>query len=376
MKRCIAIALSLWLSFMSYGQTADEPDDGVALPPIKIAGSDERGRITVNGKPFFPILMYDVPVDADSLRMFRDHGFNTLSARVEDAELLRKRGFYIAAHAGTTEGQNLDGVLFGVGMDSPALYWKDDLLEKSKADLAKMQSMFPKRPIFHAIGYWENEPDGVYRNKVPSKDRYEELVKVIDVAAPYLYPLPYQPVKSVGEAVERANAAGGGKKPVLPVLQLFVWKPEDPYPTVAELKCMAYLSLIHGADGIAYYSYNYVAGKTGTNIAHEQPELWKSVKPLNAEVKQIGEFLLDSQPEPTVKVTAKSADVDWRAVSRPDACLILLANPTDKMQGVSIEVPSKIKSFQRLDGGKIAAEQGQLTLMLMPFEAGGLIGKP
>jgi hypothetical protein len=372
--KCCVVRMAFCLTLLDAGIGLNAADD-IALPPIKVAGSDERGRITVNDKPFFPILMYDVPVDAESLKMFRDHGFNMLSTRVEDAELARKHGFYVAAHAGTTDGQNLDGVLFGVGMDSPALYWKEDLLEKSKADLAKLQAMFPQRPIFHAIGYWENEPDGVYTNKVPPKDRYEELVKVIDVAAPYLYPLPYQPVKSVGEAVERANAAGGGKKPILPVLQLFVWKPEDPYPTAAELKCMAYLALIHGGDGIAYYSYNYVAGKTGTNIAKEQPELWDSIKPLNRHVKLIGEFLLDSQPDPTVKVTAKSADIAWRAAIRNRyATLLLIANPTDKDQAVTVEVPSRFRALRRFVGGEVLVRKGAANFTLKPYEALGLRG--
>jgi hypothetical protein len=56
----------------------------------------------------------------------------------------------------------------------------------------------------------------VYSNNVPSKEGYGELVKVLDVSAPYLYPIPYQPVRSVGEAVTRANTASGGKKPLLP----------------------------------------------------------------------------------------------------------------------------------------------------------------
>lgn len=370
--KCFVAKIALCLALLDVGVGLSVADD-IALPPIKVAGHDERGRITVNGEPFFPILMYDVPVDAASLAMFRDHGFNTLSARVEDAEIARKHGFYVAAHAGTTEGQNLDGVLFGVGMDSPALYWKDDLLEKSKADLSKMRAMFPQRPIFHAIGYWENEPDGVYTNKLPPKERYEELVKAIDVAAPYLYPLPYQPVQSVGEAVQRANVASGGKKPILPVLQLFVWKLEDPYPTPAELKCMAYLALIHGGDGIAYYSYNYVAGKTGTNIAKEQPELWKSVKALNAEVKQIGEFLLNGETATTVKFVEKNPAIEWRAVSRKDATLLLLANTSADSQAVKIQVPAGIKSFRRLDkGGNVSVSNGTMELTLGPQEAVGL----
>jgi hypothetical protein len=356
---------------------ADDPPPGVALIPIKTAGSDDHGRITVNGRPFFPILMYDVPLDPDSLKMFREHGFNMLSAPAENATTLRNSGFYTAAHAVSTEEVNLDGVLFGVGMDSPALYWKEDLLGKSTADLANMRKIFPGRPIFHAIGYWEDEPAGVFSNKVPTKERYEELVKILDVSAPYLYPLPYQPLRSVGEAVGRANAASDGKKPLLPVLQLFVWKPEDPYPTPAELKCMAYLSLIHGADGIAYYSYNYVAGKEKTNLAREQPELWRSVRSLNAEMKQIGELLLDSMPAPELKVTAREAAVEWRAAAKGDSMLVLLANTSSEPQLVRVPLPSKPAVLRRIDSGvKVPLENGAAELTLGPNEAVGLQKDP
>lgn len=372
----VGIALCLVLLAVMAGSGAGEQSPGVALPPIETAGSDMLGRITVNGKPFFPILMYDVPIDADSLKMFREHGFNVLSAQAEDAAILRKHGFYVAAHGVSTEGLALDGVLFGVGMDSPALYWKDDLLEKSRADLTKMRKLFPDRPIFHAIGYWEDEPAGVFSNKLPAKERYEDLVKVLDVSAPYLYPLPYQPLRSVGEAVARANAASGGRKPLLPVLQLFVWKPEDPYPTPVELKCMAYLSLIHGADGIAYYSYNYVAGKEKTNLAREQPELWRSVKPLNAEVKQIGEFLLDSAPDPAVKVTARESALQWRAAARGDSILLLLANPSSESNRVSLTWTSKSAVLRRVDtGAKLQIENGAAEITLGPNEALGLRGE-
>src|ERR1044072_4612675 len=95
---------------------------------------------------------------------------------------------------------------------------------------------------------------------------YEDLVTAIDVSAPYLYPVPYQPISSVGDAVARARKASGGEKPILPVLQLFVWDAKDPYPTPAELLCMAFLCLVEGAHGIGYYSYGSVTGRPRTSI--------------------------------------------------------------------------------------------------------------
>jgi len=342
---------------------------GVALRPIQTAGTDAQGRITVNGKPFFPILMYDTPTDPASLKMFREHGFNTLTAKPEEAETLREHGLYTAVHTGK-KVEKLDGVLFGIGMDSPALYWRDDLLGKCRADLAQLREWVPNRPIMHAIGYWEDEPGGVISNKVPAKERYEELVKVLDVSAPYLYPVPYQPVKSVGEAMARADAATNGKKPLLPVLQLFTWDAKDRYPTPAELKCMVYLALIHGADGIGYYSYNYVAGKKGTNIAKEQPELWKAVKEINEEVYMISSWLRDSRPESLVALAKPNPAVEFRAAHSTGSLHLLVVNTSGSKTEAEFRVPVQgTRGIASPAGTRATIDKGILRCSLQAFEA-------
>ena len=351
---------------------------GNTLPSIQSTASDKHGRITVNGKPFFPILMYDVPTDPASLKMFREHGFNTLLAKPEVSDKLLANGFYTAVHVGKDPVKNLAGVLFGVGMDSPALFWKQDLLEKAKADLLRMRALVPNRAIMNAIGYWEDEPTGVYSNKVPSKERYEELVKVLDVSAPYLYPVPYQPVRSVGEAVERANTATGGKKPLLPILQLFTWQAKDRYPTPAELRCMAYLSLIHGANGIGYYSYNNVTGKKGTNIAKEQPELWQTVKQINSEIAEIHPWLLEDN-KVSVVLQEGAPEVEFRALGGGGKILLLLANTASVAKTAVLRFPPQVatrskRSLKPLGGGKATLFEGsQAKIALEPNQALGLI---
>ena len=346
---------------------------GNTLPPIQSTASDEYGRLTVNGKPFFPILMYDVPTDPASLQMFREHGFNTLLGKPEVSDKLLANGFYTAVHVGKRPVKKHAGVLIAVGMDSPALYWKQDLLEK-----ATMRRLVPNRDIMNAIGYWEDEPKGVYANKVPSKERYEELVKVLDVSAPYLYPVPYQPVRSVGEAVERANTASGGRKPLLPILQLFTWQTKDRYPTPAELRCMAYLSLIHGADGIGYYSYNNVTGKKGTNIAKEQPALWQAVKQINNEIAEMCPLLLEPNKVSVVLQEGAPA-VEFRALGGGGGTLLLLANTASVAKTAVLRFPPHVatkskRSLKALGGGKaILFEGAQVKVLLEPYHALGLI---
>jgi hypothetical protein len=351
---------------------------GNTLPSIQSTASDEHGRITVNGKPFFPILMYDVPTDPASLKMFREHAFNTLLGKPEVSDKLLANGFYTAVHVGKDPVRNLAGVLVGVGMDSPALFWKQDLLEKAKADLLRMRALVPNRTIMNAIGYWEDEPTGVYSNKVPSKERYEELVKVLDVSAPYLYPVPYQPVRSIGEALERANTATGGKKPLLPILQLFTWQAKDRYPTPAELRCMAYLSLIHGAKGIGYYSYSNVTGKKGTNIAKVQPELWRAVKQINNEIVEMRSLLLEND-RVSVVLEGGAPEVEFRALGGGGETLLLLANTASVAKTAVLRFPPQVatkskRSLKPLGGGKaILFEGSQAKVSLEANQALGLI---
>jgi len=190
------------------------------LPPIQAAVSDEMGRIVVNGKPFFPILLYGVPSDAETLKRIHDHGFNVVSvAKAEDANAARKAGMYGAAHG--RKITSFESILLAMGMDSPVINLKPPLIDNLKANLEKVRQEIPNRPVMHAIGYWLNEPAGVISNTLPTTDKYEEVVQTIDVAAPYLYPVPYQPIRSVGEAVGRASLATHGKKPLLPILQIF-----------------------------------------------------------------------------------------------------------------------------------------------------------
>jgi hypothetical protein len=310
-----------------------------ALPPIQTAISDEQGRIVVNGKPFFPILVYDVPGDSESLKKFRDHGFNMVTvSRAEDATAAREAGMYSAAHG--TKIDRSDSILLAIGMDSPVLNLKPPLLDNLKANLKKVRQEIPNRPVIHAIGYWLNEPAGVIANTLPPPDKYEEVVQTIDVAAPYLYPVPYQPIRTVGEAVGRASAASKGKKPLLPILQIFKWTADDRYPTAAELRCMVYLSLIHGARGIGYYSYNHVTGKKGVTFAQDQPEVWNSIKDVNGELAQIGPFLLDAVPDASVTLREKDAGVEISAVTRAGSHLILLANPTETAKEVTLQFAS------------------------------------
>lgn len=338
-----------------------------ALPPIETVDYDQRGAFRINGKPFFPIALYDAPLDDRTLSELRDFGFNVLACDAKACAALPSKGFYGASHA-DKKLDNLTGVFMGIGMDSPALNFKKDLLKQVAESNAKTSAAVPGRPIMNAIGYWEDEPAGVVKGKLPSKAVYEDLVAAIDVSAPYLYPVPYQPVSSVGDAVARARKASAGKKPVLPVLQIFVWEPKDRYPTPAELRCMAFLSLVEGAHGIGYYSYGSVTGKPKTTIAAAQPELWTSLKKLNHDIADIGPRLLAGTEANDLTLGKDTPAVKMKLVREKDGVLVVIVNSAATRQEVKLTWQSKtLGQLVLQDGKRIEAKEGVATLPLEPF---------
>jgi hypothetical protein len=325
------------LSTLALTATAFAADP--ALPPIKTAGYDAHGGFVVNGKPFFPILIYDAPTDAATLKQLHESGFNVVTCAPEAAEALPAQGFYSAVHAGK-KVDKLGGVLLVVGADSPARYFKDNLIKQTTEANAKVHAFAPGRPVMNAIGFWDNEPAGVIAGKVLPKATYDDLVAHIDVAAPYLYPVPYQPVSTVGDAVARAHAATAGKKPVLPILQVFTWDAKARYPSPAELRCMVYLSLVEGADGIGYYSYGSVTGQPKKTIAEVQPELWQSVGKLNVEIANIGPRLERGQDVTAAVLKGLPKGVAGKAVRDGSTLLAVIVNPTAEKADLAITPPT------------------------------------
>lgn len=129
---------------------------------------------------------------------------------------------------------------------------------------------------------------------------------------------------------------------------------------------MVYLSLIHGARGIGYYSYNHVTGKKGVTFADDQPEIWNSLKPVNAELSRFGPFLLESQPDHTVAMKVSDDRIKFRAATRDRSHLLLLANPTDGLVAVTLEFKEREEGMLKpvVPGPTVAIRDRSARVML------------
>src|SRR5215831_14536509 len=108
-----SFAWTTYLTLLSTALVFGQPQ--TALPPIKSVDYDRTGAFRVNGKPFFPIVLYDAPLDDQTLRELRDFGFNALTCDAKACPALPAKGFYGIVHA-DKKIDDLTGVLMGLGV--------------------------------------------------------------------------------------------------------------------------------------------------------------------------------------------------------------------------------------------------------------------
>src|SRR5262249_42700231 len=143
---------------------------------------------------------------------------------------------------------------------------------------------------------------------------------------------------------------------------------KDRYPTPAELRCMAFLALVEGAHGIAYYSYGHVTGRPKTTIAAAQPELWKSVKKLNQDIADIGPRLLSGSEANDLTLGKDTSSVKMKLVREKTGLLAVVVNPAETRQ--EARLVSKARTFGQLllqSGKRIKVEDGVATLSVEAF---------
>jgi hypothetical protein len=142
-----------------------------------------------------------------------------------------------------------------------------------------------------------------------------------DILGPDIYPtFPTGRISVVGRAMRKAVCEMGGK-PVVAVLQSFY--PEGPYrmPNRAELRCMAYLSVVSGVKGILWFSYDY----NGV-MAEKHPEAWTALKELAGEFKQLAPaFTAEPTGRHPIKVTGTRGDSVKAAAYSHDGSLYVVA---------------------------------------------------
>lgn len=335
------------------GRRAGEPTTAtfrVAEPVPRKVTLDDAGRLIVEGKPFFPLGLYLGPTEDEHLARIAAAGFNTIlcygygAGKDPRAYLDRaaKHGlkviysikdFYEGSAWYPKQGaaSDLDQMRQYITelRDHPALlawYINDELgppwMPKLQAAYDLVCDLDPDHPAFQVLC-------------VPSQNAL--YYGVTDILGVDPYPVPRHPVTMVGEWMDTARAAMWRAKPVWCVPQIFQWAnyskdPKDREPTLGEKRAMAYLALIHGAQGLICYSY-YDLLKGGDKAVFERR--WREVSAIAGEVAKLIPVLLDGRE---VAADLKGA-VRLRALEHAGATHTVAVNTSGEALDATIAFP-------------------------------------
>ena len=249
-----------------------------APSPSKVT-FDAAGITLINGKPFFPIGIFNYAPDTAALADIRKQGFNTLVAATEHHK--PEHLALISSH--------------GLRVICPPT---DAWLEPAKKDPAML------------AWYLADEPEGHGQTPAALHEKYLELKKkdpdhpialdhfLLDSLAPYkddadVTMTSYYPLLAGGGPAlenfavyqEKSRSIHGQNWPHWPFIQVFggpntdggKWKQPEP----DEVRALVYLALVHRAQGIFYFSYWPQAPKT-----------WAAVGNLNREIRTLTPWLV------------------------------------------------------------------------------------
>jgi len=261
----------------------------------RTAYPDRSVRGETNRVDFFPLGIYGAEIEA--LSELRAAGFNAVQNYNHDPTFLRR-----FARAAAKERLRIM-VPVPRGMDSPSLFsfLKElsslaNILAWYIADEPEGRGMSPSL-LWHWTDYLHRIEPSVPTSLVVLRPwKIWDYAPAADIVMVDPYPVPRVALTWLSSCIEEAKKAVFGEKPIWAVIQAFDWSAfpvaqEDRswgrLPTYEEERCLTYLALVHGVEGIFYYTF-----RAKNYYIKDYPRHWQGIKRIVRELNQIYPLLL------------------------------------------------------------------------------------
>lgn len=249
---------------------------------ILITGCKNTGQ-------FYPVGIYGAH-DTNAFHAVRNAGFNTVisTATPQKLDQAESLGLKLLSPIGSDISKDLN---------IPKIR---QLIQSSDSHPALLGYYLVDEPDLHRIS--PERVDRVHRffKSYPAKKPTALIVfngfnakdysAITDIFMIDRYPIPWLPMADFDLHIRLASNAIGPNTPLYTVLQAFDWEehrqllPKETEfrpPTEEEMRCMVYLSLSYGADGIFFYSY-----RSRGWFIEEHPEVWTGLQSITYEMIQ------------------------------------------------------------------------------------------
>jgi|GEM_PF-1262355 len=340
---------------------------------------DQDNVLSIGGKKIFPLMMYHV--FAEDFKEVADMGFNILSVRAPMPSAFMGIGI-----SGQRNMESLQQVLDAASQANTLL------TISNRIGGSELTTRFARHPAL-AGWYSYDEPWGFTLSKVVTSynllklthpdipvmaaqnnyTRLHETAEGVDVLIPDPYPIPNVSLRLVADATREAVVATAGLKPVWTAICQYGSK----QPDTRELRCMAYLALTNGANGIAIYAWDdRMPDKTTKQLkgwyTKESPQDLATLREVMKELSQLSSvFLVPNTPQGVKKLDTNPAiHASIKIVDGKK--YLLLANDSRQAEQAQLQIADVTTARARrisTAGKDLEIRDGKLSHTLEPLEA-------
>ncbi|MBQ7189894.1 MAG: hypothetical protein IJR99_10810 [Kiritimatiellae bacterium] len=350
-----------------------------AKPKRKIDFTTDN-RLLVEGKPFFPLGMYWGGIKKDELEVFAQGPFNCImpyaEATREQMDWLHEKDIHVIysvkdVYAGSswprvkTEEEELPyiGKKVVAFREHPALlgwYMNDEL------------PLHPFRPRMEAHQAFMEQNDVDHPTWVVLYQDPQGYQQTCDVLGIDHYPVPGAFLGNMLKKIRQIADRTFGEKPIWMVPQAMDWavykKGEEAkkqrFPTLFELRSMAWQCIAGGANGLIFYSWFDIHKKT----AHDPFEkTWPMVCEMAREIKRYEQVMLSGETAPQAEHEA-GEEFAVRTWKLNGTAYVLAVNASDKETTATITLSAPFSKLTTDFGPAAKLDGNRITSTWKPFE--------
>lgn len=292
---------------------------------------DKYGRLIVDGQPYFTLGTYNGHLTDDVIEKHRNSPFNTVlsyqylttSARLDKVSnaglktLFSLKNFYNGL--GSFNGSETDSIAkyVNLGKSHPAILgWYTN--DESNIGLFK-KNMLAHQAGVEALDY--DHPTYSVDLTLPSGEFFSKATDIFGTDYYPIYGKPGDWTSNPGEWTKFVKTELPHRAPMT-VIQNFRWG-TNKQPDVREMRSMSWQSIAEGATGLMYYSYFNMTDGSST-IPFDT--LWKNLKTVGQEVKDLAPVILSVEETPAVDIANGGTWMNWTVRKFNNKIYVIAAN--------------------------------------------------
>ena len=368
------------------------------VPEDNIIRLRDDGFVLIDEKPFFPIGIFSMAkkpwngfnfdkgfLDIKEAGFNLTHIYNSARDYAFNFEFLpaaRKHGIklFISGPNGanshdmqsllkaiSNEKGNHDILSWYIADDTSEYWTSDELSELSDA----IKAVDPSRITSQACG--ANGFDGFANGT----DAFlPEIYPILEIDSESSDKCVSKVIRDVKHSFERIELEGRPNVSVWATLQYFQGWGNKRYPTQRELRAMTYAAIIHGSQGIVYYTYA-PGDHVNNHGAASFPENWQTISSVTRELQSLIPVLCERKPQSQPTTTVLSGP-QQDALGAPSISVLLkkhdgksyLLSVNSSVHNVtaSFHLPSHQKGNVLFENRTVVVKEGILTDIFAPYD--------